>query len=173
MSIAQHKIVPRCHIPWQQMVIDSTGAAAPCCYWGAYENVNLPIGNVKETSIEEIWNSEGYQKLRAGMASGDLKAAGCAKCHAVKQGMALGFDYDAAADDDDVTPHGKNIKILKSRSPAARPCSRQSRPSFPIRHHIDVTSAAPIATRRDRARPRSSALRPPTRLSGWRHIWCG
>lgn len=114
MSVAQHKIVPRCHIPWQQMVIDSTGAAAPCCYWGAYENVNLPIGNVKETSIEEIWNSEGYQKLRAGMASGDLKAAGCAKCHAVKQGMALGFDYDAAADDDDVTPHGKNIKILKA-----------------------------------------------------------
>jgi radical SAM protein with 4Fe4S-binding SPASM domain len=106
-------VVPRCHIPWQQMVIDSTGAAAPCCYWGAYDNLNHPIGNVKKQSIEKIWNGPGYKKLRAGMAAGDLKAAGCEKCHALKQGMALGLDYDRAADQDDVTPYGRNIKILK------------------------------------------------------------
>jgi radical SAM protein with 4Fe4S-binding SPASM domain len=83
------------------MVIDSTGAAAPCCcYWGAHENLNAPIGNVKEQSIEEIWNSKGHQKLRAGMASGDLAAAGCARCYALKQGMALAFDYDRDADGD-------------------------------------------------------------------------
>ncbi|MGF6309918.1 radical SAM protein with 4Fe4S-binding SPASM domain [Bradyrhizobium sp. i1.8.4] len=106
-------ITPRCHIPWQQMIVDSTGAAAPCCYWGAYENLNSPVGNVKEQSIEEIWNGPAYQKLRAGMASGDLAAAGCAKCHAVRQGMGLGFDYDSDADGDTETPHGRNIAVLK------------------------------------------------------------
>ncbi len=113
MAIMQ-PIVPRCHIPWQQMIIDSTGAVAPCCYWGAYDNLNSPVGNVKEQSIEEIWNSEPYQKLRAGMAKGDLKAAGCAKCYAVKQGMALGFEYDNDADGDTETPHGRNLVVLKT-----------------------------------------------------------
>lgn len=95
------------------MIIDSTGAAAPCCYWGAYENLNEPVGNVKEQSIEEIWNGAAYRRLRAGMARGDLKAAGCEKCHAVRQGMSLAFDYDSDADEDTETPHGRNIAILK------------------------------------------------------------
>jgi radical SAM protein with 4Fe4S-binding SPASM domain len=91
-------LVPRCHIPWQQMVIDSTGAAVPCCYWGAYDNNNPPVGNINEQSIDEIWNGPGYQKLRTGMAKGDLKAAGCGNCYAVKQGMGLAFEHDPACD---------------------------------------------------------------------------
>ena len=78
-------ITPRCHIPWQQMVIDSTGNAAPCCYWGAYENLNPPIGNINENTIEEIWNNDRFQELREGMASGNLVKAGCAKCYALQQ----------------------------------------------------------------------------------------
>jgi radical SAM protein with 4Fe4S-binding SPASM domain len=107
---------PRCHIPWQQMVIDSTGAAVPCCYWGAYENDNPPIGNINEQSIEEIWNGPGYQKLRAGMAKGDLKAAGCGNCYAVKQGMGLAFEHDPACDDepaDQKSRYARNMDILR------------------------------------------------------------
>jgi sulfatase maturation enzyme AslB (radical SAM superfamily) len=48
------------------------------------------------------------------MASGDLAAAGCAKCYALKQGMALRFDCDLDADGDEETPHGRNISVLKS-----------------------------------------------------------
>jgi hypothetical protein len=43
-------LVPRCHIPWQQMVIDSTGAVAPCCYWGAYNNTNPPVGKPQDAN---------------------------------------------------------------------------------------------------------------------------
>jgi len=87
--------VPRCHIPWQQMVIDSTGYVAPCCYWSAVDNKNDAIGNINAQSIEEIWNGARYQKLRTGIARGDLEAAGCANCYAIKQGMGLAFEYDA------------------------------------------------------------------------------
>jgi radical SAM protein with 4Fe4S-binding SPASM domain len=111
-------IIPRCHIPWQQMVIDSTGYAAPCCYWGAIDNKNDAIGNINEQSIEEIWNGPGYQKLREGMASGDLVKAGCANCYAIKQGMGLAFEYDPdcerEAPGQDTTPYAQNIAILKA-----------------------------------------------------------
>jgi radical SAM protein with 4Fe4S-binding SPASM domain len=107
-------IVPRCHMPWQQMVIDTTGAVAPCCYWGAYENDNGPVGNIRHQSIDEIWNGEPFQKLRAAMAAGDLKAAGCERCFAVQQKLELGFDYDPDSDDDHVTPYADNIRTLKA-----------------------------------------------------------
>ncbi len=100
-------------MPWQQMVIDSTGAVAPCCYWGAYENNNPPIGNLKTQTVDEIWNGEGYQALRKGMASGDLKAAGCAKCHALRQGNALGFEQDPDSEGDFTTPYAKNLRVLR------------------------------------------------------------
>ena len=106
--------VPRCHIPWQQMVVDSTGAAAPCCYWGAYDNINPPVGNVKEQSIEEIWNGEPYQKLRAAMARGDLEAAGCKNCYALKQNLDLAFEYDPESNNETETPYAQNIRTLKA-----------------------------------------------------------
>ena len=112
----QQKVsVPRCHIPWQQMVIDSTGYVAPCCYWGAIDNNNPAIGNINENTIEEIWNGSGYQNLRAGMAAGDLAAAGCANCQAVRQGMGLGFEYDPECENEgrEKTPYAENIAILK------------------------------------------------------------
>jgi radical SAM protein with 4Fe4S-binding SPASM domain len=109
------EITPRCHMPWQQMVIDSTGNVAPCCYWGAYDNTNPPIGNLNENTIEQIWNNDRFQRLRQGMAAGDLELAGCARCYAVQQGMALGLEYDPACEDERgiETQYTKNIKVLK------------------------------------------------------------
>ena len=107
-------IVPRCHMPWQQMVIDSAGAVAPCCYWGAYENDNGPVGNIRHQTVDEIWNGEPFQKLRAGMAAGDLEAAGCSRCFAVQQKLDLAFEYDPDSDDDDTTPYAGNIRTLKA-----------------------------------------------------------
>jgi radical SAM protein with 4Fe4S-binding SPASM domain len=106
---------PRCHLPWQQMVIDATGEVAPCCYWGAYENANPPIGNVNESSIEEIWNNERFQQLRRGMATDDLVLAGCDKCFALQQGLALGLEYDRACEDEApaATGYARNIAVLK------------------------------------------------------------
>jgi radical SAM protein with 4Fe4S-binding SPASM domain len=110
-------IVPRCHMPWQQMVIDSSGYVAPCCYWGAVDNTlgGTTLGNFNTQTVDEIWNSPGYQRLRAGMAVGDMKAAGCADCQAVKQGMSLAFEVDPAYEQETGQPsrYAENIAVLK------------------------------------------------------------
>ena len=53
-----------CAYPWQQMLVDLTGDVVPCCYWSGYGNFGVPLGNTNKSSIEDIWNGEGYQNLR-------------------------------------------------------------------------------------------------------------
>lgn len=108
-------VKPRCHIPWQQMVIDSTGVVNPCCYWSAYGNLNPPCGNLNETPLLEIWNGPVYQNLRRAMARGDLAAAGCANCLALRQGNIMGLQCDPDADREDPlqSPYAKNLRLLR------------------------------------------------------------
>ncbi len=94
------------------MIIDSDGTVNPCCYWGAYGNVNLPMGNANLQTIDEIRNGEEYRRLRRHMAQGDLEAAGCARCYAIKQGFDLQLLYDADGEHDD-SAYGRNIRTLK------------------------------------------------------------
>ena len=53
---ADPTISPRCHIPWQQMVIDSTGAVNPCAYYGSYGNFNKKLAISTFSQSTEIWN---------------------------------------------------------------------------------------------------------------------
>jgi hypothetical protein len=46
----------------------------------------------------EIWNGKVYQKLRRNMAKGNLEAAGCSKCFALRQKIPMGMMYDPDAD---------------------------------------------------------------------------
>jgi hypothetical protein len=92
--MAVETTMPRCHLPWQQTVFDAT-SPVPCCYSGAYGNANLPIGNLNENTVREIWSNEGFRRLRRGMAAGDLGPAGCEKCFALQQRLTLGSDYDS------------------------------------------------------------------------------
>ncbi len=106
---------PRCHIPWQQMVIDANGTVNPCCYWSAYGNLNPACGNLNETPLLEIWNGPVYQNLRRNMARGDLAAAGCANCLTLRQGnvMGLQFDPDADRENPPTSPYAKNLQVVR------------------------------------------------------------
>jgi radical SAM protein with 4Fe4S-binding SPASM domain len=107
---------PRCHAPWQELVVDSSGDVAPCCYWAAYDNDNPRVGNLNEQTFDEIWNGAPMQALRGAMARGDLEAAGCSKCLAVAQGMALELVSDPSAREEHPpqTAYAQNLALLES-----------------------------------------------------------
>ena len=108
--------VVRCHLPWQSMVIAANGRVLPCGYWGSYGNVcKEPLGNINRTSLLGVWNGERYQRLRRNMAAGDLEAAGCSNCLALRQGFAMGLTYDVRADEEDppCSPYAKHVQLLR------------------------------------------------------------
>ncbi|MDL2279103.1 radical SAM protein [Desulfovibrio sp. OttesenSCG-928-G11] len=101
-----------CYNPWQQMVVDATtGVVTPCGYWHGNES----CGNVHNTSLLEIWNSRVYQRLRKGLATGDLKSAGCVNCYALKQktNFSLTYDEDIDSQNSGDSPYKRNIAVLK------------------------------------------------------------
>jgi radical SAM protein with 4Fe4S-binding SPASM domain len=51
----------RCDQPNNRIVIRSDGQVLPCCSWFSYE---IPVGNVNDKSIYEIWNSKLMKDLR-------------------------------------------------------------------------------------------------------------
>tara|TARA_Y100000310_G_scaffold100101_1_gene97963 strand:+ start:1551 stop:2621 length:1071 start_codon:yes stop_codon:yes gene_type:complete len=51
----------RCQQPWQRVLIRSNGEVCPCC---AFFSEELSLGNVKERSIHELWNSKEMRNLR-------------------------------------------------------------------------------------------------------------
>jgi radical SAM protein with 4Fe4S-binding SPASM domain len=110
-------VVPRCHMPWQQVVIDAAGMVNPCAYRNNYQNMSAvqPCGDINKAPLTEIWNSDEFQRLRANMAKGDLEAAGCANCLALKQGQALGLqaDPDADAESPPTSAYARNMAIKR------------------------------------------------------------
>lgn len=49
-----------CPFPFYQMFIHSDGTVVPCC---ADWKQKLPMGNVKDSTVFEIWNGEVYRHL--------------------------------------------------------------------------------------------------------------
>ena len=52
-----------CNEPWGQVAIHADGVVGPCCNTVGR---NLPIGNVFEKSLEEIWKDKRMQEIREG-----------------------------------------------------------------------------------------------------------
>jgi MoaA/NifB/PqqE/SkfB family radical SAM enzyme len=124
-------ISPRCTAPWQSMMVEGNGVVQPCAYRGNYGNASMhpPLGNVNESSLEEIWNGPEMQNLRRLMAEGDLRAAGCGGCLAVAQGLPLNLAYDARIDEDDApnSDYRDNV-FLKRKEVAAGKTVIESKP---------------------------------------------
>lgn len=65
-----------CILPWLHMHVWPNGNAYPCCIADSDE----PFGNVKESSIGQVWNDEKYKQLRRAMLNGE-KLDCCRRCY--------------------------------------------------------------------------------------------
>jgi radical SAM protein with 4Fe4S-binding SPASM domain len=76
-----------CYLLWRgPMYIHYDGTVFPCCYIYPEE----PVGNIKKSSLEEIWNSEGMVRLREAHVRGDLSAhKACQNCPAARPKLAV------------------------------------------------------------------------------------
>jgi len=64
---------------WQRMFVHPDGVVTVCCVDSGRD---IYIGNVNGQSIEEIWNSEKYKKLRNLHRTGQIdKLSICSQCH--------------------------------------------------------------------------------------------
>lgn len=60
-----------CAYPFNSLHVYSDGNVAPCCaYFG--KNKDMILGNVRDTSLVEMWNGERINKLRDEITSGNL-----------------------------------------------------------------------------------------------------
>ena len=92
-----------CSLPWQQVIIDVFGNVMPCCHWP-----NKPCGNVNDQPLEKIWNGPAFRRLRAGIARGDLAAAGCSQCSIMQQKLFQSFfGVDEFAEGD--SPYARHL----------------------------------------------------------------
>lgn len=72
-----------CMLPWTHIHVSTNGDIFPCCYstWPANSTQpNEPLGKLKESSIENIWNSNRMRQLRVDMLNGN-KNKYCTKCY--------------------------------------------------------------------------------------------
>ena len=64
-----------CLLPWTHLHIRTNGLSFPCCAWSG-----PPLGNVRSSSIAELWNSPGMKAVRLDMMSG-RPVSGCSACY--------------------------------------------------------------------------------------------
>lgn len=66
------KEAPFCSRPFFELMMGHDGEVHPCCLLDEYA-----IGNIKQNSMEELWNSEKLQSLREEFLTGNIKT--CSK----------------------------------------------------------------------------------------------
>ena len=65
-----------CIYPWIHLHAYPTGAAYPCCH----AEMNYPVGNVRENTMKQVWNSAQMKQLRVDMLT-DHSNPACARCY--------------------------------------------------------------------------------------------
>lgn len=66
-----------CNFPWERMTVLWDGEVVPCC--NDY-NKKLPLGNLKDSTLSEIWNGLAMKSLRAEFISNSVKNPLCRHC---------------------------------------------------------------------------------------------
>lgn len=65
-----------CILPWVHQYVGPPGDVKPCCL---YEQ-DMQIGDLKQNTLEEIWNNDATKQMRLDMLNG-VELVGCAKCN--------------------------------------------------------------------------------------------
>ena len=55
-----------CVAPWMSLYVHPNGDVLPCCNW----DLDSPIGNANDNSIDQIYNSEVNSNIRKKMING-------------------------------------------------------------------------------------------------------
>ncbi|MBN1645268.1 SPASM domain-containing protein [Candidatus Woesearchaeota archaeon] len=66
-----------CHFPWRSLSILWDGTVVPCCF--DYDGLYV-LGNVKDQSLDEIWNGEKMQALRNEFIHNKVTNKLCSTC---------------------------------------------------------------------------------------------
>ncbi len=67
-----------CQQPWQRVLVRSSGEVCPCC---AFFSEELSLGNLKDHSLHELWNSKEMHDLRVMHKRGNYEEnSWCKKC---------------------------------------------------------------------------------------------
>lgn len=79
-----------CMLPWVHMHAFPDGRAYPCCladYWH-------PIGDLRQNSMQEVWNQRPIRKMRKNMLEGQPSRE-CKKCYEQEKNGLFSMRYDS------------------------------------------------------------------------------
>lgn len=71
-----------CALPWTQVYVDPNGDVRLCC--NAWDDEGV-MGNMIDSPFRQVWNSEGYVKLRASLLEGKPAYRRCVNCAALAE----------------------------------------------------------------------------------------
>jgi radical SAM protein with 4Fe4S-binding SPASM domain len=78
LSVKPQPIRRPCWSLWDSLMIHHEGSAALCC---ADTHYQVQIGNVRESSVEEVWNGNAFRQARRSHLDGDFSRVSiCATC---------------------------------------------------------------------------------------------
>jgi MoaA/NifB/PqqE/SkfB family radical SAM enzyme len=82
MAIKEMNPWQACARPWSLMYITANGNALPCCIspFATQEYSRIILGNVFHHTVQEVWNDEPYQSLRAAVLSESPAPWPCQYC---------------------------------------------------------------------------------------------
>jgi radical SAM protein with 4Fe4S-binding SPASM domain len=66
-----------CGYPSQRVMVASAGTCYPCC---VDYDTTMPMGNVREQNILDVWNGEKFRTLRRELREGKLTSETCKNC---------------------------------------------------------------------------------------------
>jgi hypothetical protein len=90
-----------CILPWVHQHAYPDGRVYPCCFAEYFH----PVGNLKNNTMQEVWNQEGYKEIRRNMME-DKPSKQCVKCYEQEENGFFSMRYDANRN------YGHNISVV-------------------------------------------------------------